>query len=255
MNQMPQSLIESMVASPCSNPEMGLEEVLAAYSEIGFRNFEVFTSWAGSAFDVERGTDEYLRLGRKYGLRFTSFHLPPVTDDLDGSLDRSARAAAFAAELGVEVVLFKATSRQNYIQAAGRYLNATEALGLTPVLQNHAGTAISSLEDFREAIGGIDDPRMRTLLEVGHLHTVGVSWQEGYQLLGDSIALVHIKDQIGKQSVPFGTGEIDLPGLFRHLRSVGYTGRYVVEMEVEDKENTLRYLREALDYLDKYCSE
>jgi hypothetical protein len=39
------------------------------------------------------------------------------------------------------------------------------------------------------------------------------------------------------------------------MRSVGYTGDYVVEMEVEDRENTLRYLQDALSYLDAHCQE
>lgn len=104
-------------------------------------------------------------------------------------------------------------------------------------------------------LDGIGDPRMKTLLEAGHFHSVGVSWREGYDLLRDTIALVHIKDQVGRQSVPFGTGEVDLPGLFRWMRSVGYTGDYVVEMEVADPENTLRYLADALAYLRTYCQE
>ena len=42
------------IASPCCNPEMTLPEALAAYSGLGFRKFEVFTSWANSAFDWKR---------------------------------------------------------------------------------------------------------------------------------------------------------------------------------------------------------
>ena len=53
--------------------------------------------------------------------------------------------------------------------------------------------------------------------------------------------------------MPFGTGEIDLVGLFEHMRSVGYDGDYVVEMEVADKENTLRYLAGAVEYLRRCC--
>jgi hypothetical protein len=33
------------------------------------------------------------------------------------------------------------------------------------------------------------------------------------------------------------------------MRSVGYDGDYVVEMEVADRENTLRYLAGAVEYL------
>lgn len=245
---------EKLVASPCCNPEMGVEEVLAAYSALGFRKFEVFTSWAKSAFDIGADPAAYRALGERYGLRFTSFHLPPVGDDQDESLARAVQAARFAAALGVEVVLFKATSRPNYIGAARPFLDAIADLGVTPVLQNHAGTAISSREDFREVLDGIGDPRMKALLEVGHFHKAGVSWRAGCDLLGDRIALVHLKDMIGGQSVPFGTGEIDLPALFRHLRALGYDGDYVVEMEVSDREHTLRYLADALHYLQERCS-
>jgi sugar phosphate isomerase/epimerase len=232
---------------------MGLEEVLAAYSGLGFRKFEVFTSWAKSAFDIDADTACYRALGERHGLRFTSLHLPPVGDDQDETLARAVQAARFAAALGADVVLFKATSRPNYIRAARPFLDAVAELGITPVLQNHAGTAISTLEDFREVLDGIADPRMKALLEVGHFHKAGVPWQAGCDLLGDRIALVHVKDMIGGQSVPFGTGEIELPALFRHLRAAGYDGDYVVEIEVADRENTLRYLQEAIGYLQERC--
>ncbi len=94
---------------------------------------------------------------------------------------------------------------------------------------------------------------MKTCLEVGHFHSAGVIWRDGYDLLGDSIRLVHIKDQVGPQSVPFGKGEVDLIGLFAHMKSVGYGGDYVVEMEVTDAENTIQYLADAIDYLKTNC--
>jgi sugar phosphate isomerase/epimerase len=122
-------------------------------------------------------------------------------------------------------------------------------LDVVPVLQNHQGKAISTLEDFETVLAGINDPRMKTLLEVGQFHSVGVDWRDGYKLLQGTIALIHIKDQIGSQSVPFGTGEIDLPGLFKHMKQEGYQGNFVVEMEVADKENTLRYLEKAFHYV------
>jgi sugar phosphate isomerase/epimerase len=53
--------------------------------------------------------------------------------------------------------------------------------------------------------------------------------------------------------MPFGTGEVDLRGLLRHLHATGYTGDLVVEMETSDHENRLRYLREAFAYLLGAC--
>ena len=246
-------MMDRLVASPCCNPELGLEPALEAYAGIGFRKFEVFTSWVASAFDIDGDPHAYRALGERYAIRFTSFHLPPV-DDNDASIARAIETARLAKAVGAEVVLFKATTRPNYIRAAGPFLDAAADLGLTPVLQNHAGTAISTLGDFREVIDGIGDGRMHALLEVGHFHSVGVSWREGYDLLGDRIALVHVKDQVGRQSVPFGTGEVDLAGLFRHMRSVDYAGHFVVEMEVTVRENTLAYLAEAVDYILTTCA-
>lgn len=164
-------------------------------------------------------------------MRFLSFHLPPVTGMNDGSLETAAHATAFASQIGASVVLFKAASLDLYIQAARPYLDANESLGVNAVLQNHAHSPLATLDDFHTILSGVKDPHLMTLLEVGHFHTVGVSWKQGYDLLGDSIRLVHIKDQIGAKSVRFGTGEIDLPGLFHPMRSVSYTGGYLVEMK------------------------
>lgn len=240
-----------VAVSPCSNPELELEPVLDAYSGMGYRRFEAFTGWVKSAFDY-RGEPAYYRerLERR-GMALSSLHLPPIAEDSDAAVAEAMRAAEFAAAAGAPVVLFKARSRELYIRTAGRFLDATAHLPIVPVLQNHANSPISSLADYEEVIRGIDDDRMRTLLEVGHFHAVGVSWREGYELLGDSIALVHIKDQVGAQSVAFGAGEIDLSGLFARLKADRYAGDVVVEMEVADRENTLTYLQGAYDYVHR----
>ncbi len=247
--------IDNLTVSPCSNPDMTLEDALAAYAAIGYRAFEAFTGWAKSALDIERDPAESRALALRHRMRFASMHLPPIEDDAEASADRAVRATAFAKALGVGVVIYKATSRPNYINGSARYLAGIEGLGVTPVLQNHAGSPISTLADYRDVIEGIGDPRMKTLLEVGHFHTMGVSWREGCDFLGDSIALVHVKDQIGPQSVPFGTGEIDLAALFAHMDAAGYAGDFVIEMEVKDTENTLRYLADALEFLKWNCLE
>jgi sugar phosphate isomerase/epimerase len=253
--------VNNIAISPCSNPEFTPEQALEAYAKLSYRKFEVFTGWGEhlrvSQFDIDQDPANYVALGQRFEMDFASVQLPPVLDDISESLAHTVRAAVFAEALGAAVVIFKARKRANLIRAAKPFLDAIEDLKVTPVITNHsgAGSAIQTLEDYREANREIDDPRMRTLLEVGHFHSVGVSWREGCDLLGDSIALIHIKDQIGVRSVPFGEGEIDLPGLFQHMRSVGYKGDYVVEMEVEDRDNTLPYLDRAVDYLRKYCLE
>lgn len=247
---------EQIAVSPCSNPAMELDEVLGAYSSLGYENFEVFIGWAHSAFDYHGDPEFYLERGRRFGVNFTSMHLPEVrSSQLEESLEEALMAARFADAIGAEVVLYKASDRPTYIQAAGPFLAAVQDLGVTPVIQNHFGTPLTTLDDVRTVYEAIDDARLSTLLEVGHFHSAGVGWHEAAEYLGGSIALVHVKDQVGKESVAFGEGEIDLPGLFQYMDEHDYAGRYVVEMEVEDSENTLQYLGEAREYVLEFCED
>lgn len=248
--------MEQVAVSPCSNPEMGLDDVLGTYSSLGYTNFEVFTSWVNSAFDYHSDIQSYLAKGQQFAMVFTSLHLPPITADRQiEALQEAIAAAQFAEAIGAEIVLYKATDRRTYITAAPAFLDAIEGLSVVPVIQNHYGTALSTLDDVKKVLKGIDDPRMRALLEVGHFHSAGVDWREAAEYLGDAVALVHIKDQTGRQSVPFGQGEIDLHGLFQYMDNRGYEGRYVIEMEVRDKENTLAYLADARKYVLAYCED
>ncbi|HOR27822.1 MAG TPA: sugar phosphate isomerase/epimerase family protein [Candidatus Sumerlaeota bacterium] len=246
------NLDEMLVGSPCSLPAMSVDEVLATYAQLGYRHFEVFVQWVQSRFDYYGDPAVYREKAERHGLRYHSLHLPPVNDAIEESVAEAVRATRFARDLGAQIVLFKANTRPLYIESARRFLDAIDGLGVTPVLQNHFGTAISTLEDFRAVIEGINDSRMKTLLEVGQFHSAGVDWRRAADFLGESIALVHIKDQIGPQSVPFGQGEIDLPGLFRYLDGAGYAGKVVVEMEVKDAENTVKYLADARRYLQDH---
>lgn len=245
-----------LVASPCSNPKLPLEGVLAAYSGLGYRKFEAFTSWAASAFDFESDPAAYLETAGRFNMTFSSMHLPRV-DGSTETLAAAVRAARFAGEIAAGVVIFKADSRENYIAVAQEFLDGVEGLSVTPVLQNHSGTPLTTLEDILYVRNGIDDARMKTLLEVGHLHSAGVTWREAYEALQGSIALVHIKDQLGKEPVPFGEGEIDLAGLFRRLGADGYAGDYVVEMEVPGTgdERTFELMGRARDYICRIISE
>ena len=242
----------NLSVSPCSNPEMTLEEALAAYAEIGFHRIELFTIWGWrgkSAVDPKEPPETYLALAKKYGFRFSSIHLPLIDDDLEESLRRAVQVCKFGSALGCRVAIVKAKSKENYIAGVKKLLDAINDLPIIPVLTNHAGTAISTLEDYREVLESIDDTRIKCLLEVGHFHSVGVAWSEAYDLLAGRIELVHIKDQVGSQCVPFGTGEIDLPGLFSRLVKDRYKGDIVIEMTVADRENTLDYLRSAIRYV------
>jgi len=242
--------LQHLVASPCSAPEWTLDEVMAAHAELGFRKYEAFTGWVKSALDVSAGPGSYVETAERHGMRYTSFHLPAVDgEDFDASLAAGVRAAKFAKSVGAEIVLFKAKTRPAYVRAAPAMLDACEELGLTAVIQNHKGSALSDLDDVCGVLAGVADERLWALLEVGHFHQAGVTWDRAWAELRGRVALVHVKDIAGGEPVAFGAGEIDFAGLAATLKAEGYGGDYVVELEGECWLEPKRHLRGAVEFL------
>lgn len=242
--------MQRLVASPCSLPQMPRAAFLDAVSNLGFAKVEAFTSWAAAHLDPTQPARGYRDEAAARAIRYSSLHLPPVTMDDVASVDRAIAAARFAADLGADVVLYKAATREAYIRYAPRFLDGLVGVGVIPVLQNHFGTAVSSFADVREVMDGVGDPRLRLLLEVGHYHKGGESWEPACERYGERIALVHVKDMRGPTPVPFGSGEVDFMALLRRLEQLDYHGDIVVEIETEaDAAERLRQMGQACDHL------
>jgi sugar phosphate isomerase/epimerase len=250
-----------LVSTPAYFPHLALEPVLEACSGLGFSKFEGFTEWATARLDWRGDPVEPRRLAESMGLRFSSFHLPTVQGDSDADLGDLMVAARFAIGLGASVVLFKAASRELYGRVGRRLLDAltVEGLPLTPVLQNYHGGQIDTPDDYREVLERLGhDPRMKALLEVGQFQRTGVDWPQGWKLMEGRIALMHINDICKGRSVLYGTGEVDFPGLMRQVKTSGYEGDIVVELELSTREtspkDTIDGVRQAVEYLEKlYC--
>lgn len=240
---------DRLVASPACNPDLPAEEAFAAYGRLGFRNFEVFTGWTKSAFAVGSQPGDYRAAAARHGLRLTSMHFPKVVPGDAASWELFTRAAQAAQALGVEQAILKCDDRPAYRESLPRQLDLLEPWGLTGLIGNHKGTALSRPEDVGEVLAAVPDPRLRVLFEVGHYEAVGVRWEDAYPALRHRVSLVHLKDMRDGRSVLYGTGTVDLPGLFARLDADGYTGRYVIEIEVREAGGGTRPLEQALTHL------
>ena len=83
----------------------------------------------------------------------------------------------------------------------------------------------------------------------------GVDWEDLIRSYQRKIWNIHLKDHLGRQSVPIGQGEIDLKGLIGVLHEIDYRGALAVELEPVDTENLPRYIAEAYRYLDDLVRE
>lgn len=256
MGSPPPAMMDRLVGSPCCLPQMPLDELLSVYQNIGFKQLEAFSSWAKARHDWNSDPKAAAKQAQSYGMAITSYHLPPISEDLEGSLAQAIAAATFASQLGDNVaVLFKANSLDLFAKAGRRFLDTLEQRALTviPVIQNHKGSAITTLDDYGEALARINDERMKCVLEVGHFQRVGVSWEQGWSLLENRIALIHINDIRAGKSVRLGEGEVDFSGLLKRIKERANPSNIVVELELanqnENPDETIAGLTHAVSQL------
>ena len=122
-------------------------------------------------------------------------------------------------------------------------------------LEPHFGSQIQFFEDYEAIFGQIESPQVGITLDSGHFHSAGVNWKSLINSYPERIYNFHAKDHVGMQSVPLGTGEIDLRGYIEELHVIGYEGALAVELEVVDMENLPRYCSEAFVYLRDLVKE
>lgn len=253
---------DRLVSSPVYFPHWPLEKVLSSCHDLWFHKFEGFSEWVVSKVDWRGDPAAPRHLADSMGISFTSFHLPMIRGDEEAGIEDALIAAAYAAGLGAKIILFKAASKEIFARTTSRFLDGLDQakLALTPVLQNHFGTAISTIDDYRQVFASIDnDPRMKAVLEVGHFQRANLSWERGWDYLDNRVALIHVNDIHAGRSVPFGRGQVDFRALMRRVISSEYSGDMVVELELANREfgpqETIDGVKEAVALLERYHRE
>lgn len=240
--------MKHLVASPCCQPGWSLDEALSTFSRLGFRKFEWFDHWVKSAFDVGGDPKLYVDKAQEHNLSYVSAHLPKVREGDDNSFRVAMTAACFVKATGSQIAIFKAETREACKRYLPAFLDQAERKGLTTVIQNHRKSAVQTLGDYEDILASVADDRLKVLLEVGHLKYMGIDWPEAVELLGDRVALIHVKDIRDSECVPFGEGQIDFPGLIAEMKARKYSGDWVIELDRPTRNNVEHNLRKAIDY-------
>ena len=178
-----------------------------------------------------------------------------------GSVAEAQAAAGFRAQLfevaikmGSPLVVITGRPRTD----AGLEPTIAGIKALLPLIENkpvrlalepHFGSQIQFFEDYEAIFDQIKSSQVGITLDSGHFHSAGVDWKRLIDCYPERIYNFHVKDHLGMQSVPLGTGEIDLRGYIEELHAIEYEGALAVELEVTDPENLPRYCAEAFVYL------
>jgi len=243
-------VIDRIAASATGgDSKKAFEEIVPQYAKMGYKKFELYATGRGSSPLFEKGVSYYKQIAEELNISYSSFHLPAIDYYAAGSYSAALQWMEFANQLGIPVCVFNSVQKDKYSEMIQRMALDSEELTPVLVVQIHEGRSIETLDEVEEVINKANHPKVKVLHEVGSYHAKGVSWQTVIDVFGEKIALVHLKDMVGKQSVPFGTGEIEMPALFKALDAIGYIGDFVVEMDPVDRINTNLYIQNALEYI------
>ena len=93
-------------------------------------------------------------------------------------------------------------------------------------------------------------PLVRANYDSGNSASLGYKVSEEFAAYGHRIGSVHIKDRkLGGGTVPLGTGNADLSGLFRGLAALNYSGDYVLQIARSEPGQELPWISQNLSWV------
>lgn len=173
-----------------------------------------------------------------------------VADDLEQLIEA-------AGDLGADTILTPffydaemedEEDRERVVDAVSDLAPTAEETGVTLALE----TTLPPEED-RAMVDAIDSPAVGIYYDVGNSTWLGYDPAREFEVVGDSIAMMHVKDSVDSSGdAMLGAGEVDFDGFADALEALGYDGWLVLETvhegdPVRDAEANLEFLREAVE--------
>jgi hexulose-6-phosphate isomerase len=116
--------------------------------------------------------------------------------------------------------------RSTVVAILHSFLPAAEANNV----ELHIETSLDP-ESFAVLLERCSHRLIRANYDSGNSSSLGYHVDEEFAAYGDRIGSVHIKDRLrGGGTVPLGTGDADLPAVFKGLAALNYSGDYVLQV-------------------------
>jgi sugar phosphate isomerase/epimerase len=162
-----------------------------------------------------------------------------------------------AADLGSDTILVPffydaeiedEADRERVVEAVRDLAPTAEDAGVTLALE-----ASLPPEADRAMLDAIDSPAVGIYYDVGNSTWFGYDPEGEFDLVGDDIAMMHVKDSAGGSGdAMLGEGEVDFEGFADALEALGYEGWLVLETihrgdPVADTGANLAFLRDAVE--------
>jgi sugar phosphate isomerase/epimerase len=210
--------------------------------------------------------DKINRLAAEAGLKgMTEVYARGIVTDSPQAAEEYVRKYLFhsfhlAERLHCPLVVFSGGKRQEggleaSIAGLKALLPLIEGTPVRMALEPHYSSQYQDAEDYDAIFSAIDHPKVGITVDTGHFHSAGVDMKAFIRKYAGKVWNVHLKDHVGRESVPIGEGEIDLRGIFEVLHKADYVGAIALELEVKDSGNLPRYVAEAYTYVKNMLLE
>jgi L-ribulose-5-phosphate 3-epimerase len=114
----------------------------------------------------------------------------------------------------------------------------------------HLETSLAP-QPFAALLGQCPHPLLRANYDSGNSSSLGYVVSEEFGAYGHRIGSVHIKDRRrGGGTVPVGTGDADLPAVFRGLAALAYRGDYVLQVARSEPNRELSWIAQNRAWVD-----
>lgn len=116
---------------------------------------------------------------------------------------------------------------------------------------------MNSIVKFMNIRELLKSPWLSVYPDVGNLSAWGNDVLEELTLGRNQLVALHLKETLAVSAdhpgtfkeVPFGTGCVNFPAVFSHLKKIGYAGPFLIEMWTERSENPEKEISEAREWI------
>jgi sugar phosphate isomerase/epimerase len=242
-----------------------LEESCRRARRAGFRSVEVDWDQVVRQMPAEdRRSDRIRDILLKNELTIASADVGRLTAERPDQLRLQVRSFTSALTairaVGVRLAVLTGGPRSlenfNCLREGLRETLAGEAgrIGLELAVANRVETRVEDRQDLLALFTAGFPANVGVCVDVYHCHLAAVNAGDVIREMGPRIKLFRMSDLMGPVAVPFGQGEIEIKGLIRSLRRVGYDGFLVVDHLPGREERADRELERAYGYLQGIIS-
>ncbi len=183
-------------------------------------------------------------------------------------LDVMQKAIRLSGELGIRIIQVSGfdvydqeprttETKKRYVENIEKCVRMAERACVTLAIEPVEGNLLA-VRDTMQVVEQIGSCWLQIYPDVANINSLGIDPVMELPYGKGHIVAVHMRDSIignYEATLPFGTGCLDFPAVFRTLDEMEFCGPLVVEMWNTEREDYLAYITQAREFMTRCIDE